>query len=162
MNTSIFLTRLAALLVALTAALCAAAQVRGVVANAETGVPLRGVAVYTNTGRSYTSDWRGQFAIDTTFTSATLVKADFVSLTVEARELLDTLYLLPRFNSLAEVTVWGKRRRFSPDAVRSWQPSFVPPATGGIGGLDILGLFRRKRPMSKEEVQKHKQIMEEY
>lgn len=138
------------------------AQVRGIVANAETGVPLRDVTIYTNTSRTYTTDWRGMFTIDDTITSATLVKTDFVSLTVTAEELADTVYLLPRFNSLAEVVVWGKRRRFSRSAVSSWQPSYLPPPTSGIGGLDILGLFQRKRPMNSKEVEKHEQIMREY
>lgn len=143
------------------AATTAGAQRRGVVANAETGVPLRDATIYTDRGNAYTTDWQGCFAIDSTFLSATIVKADFVSLTVEAAEMADTLYLLPKFNTLAEVVVWGKRR-FSPNAVKSWQPSYVPAPTSGIGGLDILGLFYRKRPMSQKEVEKHNEIMREY
>lgn len=141
-----------------------AAQRHGVIANAETGVPLRDVAVYTNAGTTAVTDWRGEYRILVPFTSATIVKPDFVSLTVDAAEMTDTLYLLPRLNSLAEVVVWGKRRRYDPNAVSSWQPSFVPntPATGGIGGLDIIGLFYKKRPMSTKDLEKHREIMREY
>lgn len=140
------------------------AQKRGVVANAETGVPMRDVAVYANTGKSATTDWRGVYLLPEEFQSVTIVKKDFVSLTLNATELTDTVYLLPRFNTLAEVVVWGKRRNFCKEAVSGWQPSFLPnlPVTGGIGGLDILGLFRKKRPMSEKLLQKHREIMREY
>lgn len=139
----------------------ASAQHHGIIANAETGVPLRDATIYTDRGETAVTDWQGAYAIDSTFLSATIVKSDFVSLTVEAAEMGDTLYLLPKFNTLAEVVVWGKRR-FSPNAVKSWQPSFVPAPSPGIGGLDILGLFYRKRPMSKSDVEKHNEIMREY
>lgn len=138
------------------------AQLRGVVANAETGVPLRGATVYTNNAQSAVTDWRGQYALERPFTSATIVCPDFVSLTVEAVEMSDTLFLLPRFNTLAEVVVWGKRRSVSRQAVSGWQPSFVPKPSSGIGGLDILGLFRRQRPMSRKEVEKHNEVMRDY
>lgn len=149
-------------LVLLCASLTAGAQLHGVVANAETGVPLRDATVYTNNAQTVRSNWRGEFEIARPFTSATIVCPDFVSLTVEVAEMTDTLFLLPRFNTLAEVVVWGKRRRVPRNAVSGWQPSYVPNGEGGIGGLDILGLFRRKRPMSSKEVEKHNEVMREY
>lgn len=133
-----------------------------VVGNAETGVPMREVAIYTNTGKTYTTNWRGEAAIMSPFKSATIVKADFVSLTLDFSEMSDTIWLLPRFNTLSEVVVWGKGRMINKHATRSWEPSFLPAPTGGIGGLDILGLFTRKRAMNKRQVEKHKEVMREY
>lgn len=154
------LTTLAFLLLGLTAQ----AQRKGVIASAETGLPLRDCTIYTNNGQSYTTLWTGEYDITMPFQSVTIVKPNYMSYTLELSEMADTIYLLPRFNTLAEVTVWGKRRRFSKNAVSSWQPSYVPntPATGGVGGLDILGIFEPKRGMSSKDKEKHEQVIREY
>ena len=83
------------------------AQHGGVVVHMETGVPLRDVVVMTNTGERAKSDYRGQFQLTKPFTSLTLSHSGFVSLSLERSQMSDTLALMPQFNTLEEVTVWG-------------------------------------------------------
>ena len=72
----------------------------------------------------------------------------------------DTLYLLPKFNSLSEVVVWGKRRSINPNALkRGFEPSFVPNSTGGF---DFFSIFRKKRGLNRKELEKHNEIINNY
>lgn len=144
--------------------LAAGAQHRGIIASAESGLPLRDCIVYANTGETDTTQWTGEYALSSNFTSVTIVKSDFLSYTLERSEMTDTLYLLPKFNTLAEVTVWGRHRPISKSAISSWQPSFIPntPATGGIGGLNILGIFEPRHGLSKKQQEKHDEVIHGY
>lgn len=149
-------------LLVLLASMTARAQIHGVIASAETGVPLRNVTIYTNTAKTVKTNWRGEYEIPSTFSSVTIVKKDYVSLTLNLSEMSDTLYLLPKFNSLSEVVVWGKRRSINPNALkRGFEPSFVPNSTGGFN-FDFFSIFRKKRGLNRKELEKHNEIINNY
>ena len=139
-------------LLALLVTIQAHAQHGGVVVHMETGVPLRDVVVMTNTGERAKSDYRGQFQLTKPFTSLTLSHSGFVPLSLERSQMSDTLALMPQFNTLEEVTVWGKGRHVE-DNFRGFQsPS----------SHDFLSIFQKHVGLNAKQRKKHRWIMENY
>ncbi|MCR5077026.1 MAG: hypothetical protein K6A82_03200 [Prevotella sp.] len=138
------------------------AQRKGVILNMETGVPLKDVRIYTNNGQIDTTDYTGFYYIPYKFSSITIVKADFVSLTLDVYEMTDTIELLPRFNTLNEVVIWGKRHKMTFDTKRALKdvPNYYTPKSGM--NFDFFSLFRSRTGLSREERRKHDEIIKNY
>ena len=137
-------------LLALLVTIQAHAQHGGVVVHMETGVPLRDVVVMTNTGERAKSDYRGQFQLTKPFTSLT---------SLERSQMSDTLALMPQFNTLEEVTVWGKGRHVEDKAVEmpSYIRGFQSPSSH-----DFLSIFQKHVGLNAKQRKKHRWIMENY
>ena len=146
-------------LLALLVAIQAHAQHGGVVVHMETGIPLRDVVVMTNTGERAKSDYRGQFQLTKPFTSLNLSHSGFVPLSLERSQMSDTLALMPQFNTLEEVTVWGKGRHVEDKAVEmpSYIRGFQRPS-----GHDFLSIFQKHVVLNAKQRKKHRWIMENY
>lgn len=146
-------------LLALLVTIQAHAQHGGVVVHMETGVPLRDVVVMTNTGERAKSDYRGQFQLTKPFTSLTLSHSGFVPLSLERSQMSDTLALMPQFNTLEEVTVWGKGRHVEDKAVE--MPSYIRGFQSS-SGHDFLSIFQKHVGLNAKQRKKHRWIMENY
>lgn len=133
-----------------------------VVCDIETGVPLREVKVHLNTGRTCVTNYRGQWQTDSTFESATVSHPRYLSRVVQRTELQDTLYLLPKGNTLGDVTVWGVDRRGikgmmkqSPSGLAAYAPS------GGLVSFNFFDLFRKK-PLNSKARKKNRELLENW
>lgn len=143
-------------------ALVCRAQKKGVIVNMADGVPVRDVKIFTNTNKVATTNWRGEFSISNYFTSVTIAHKDFVSLTLNLYEMTDTIELLPKFQTLDEVVVYGKRP-LSFDwkaATRDARDYYTPP----VGGFtfDFFSLFMKKGGLNTKEREKHDEIIRTY
>lgn len=138
------------------------AQRRGVIISMDTKVPLRNVKIYTNNNINTSTNYRGEFYIPYAFESLTLSHPDYVSLTLANYEMNDTIELLPRFNTLSEVVIWGKSHKMGFDAKRATIDArdYYTPLPGF--NFDFFSIFKRKHGLNAEERRKHKEIIENY
>lgn len=139
----------------------AMAQKKGVIVSMTDGVPIRDVKIYTNTNKIATTNWKGEYSIDKYFTSVTITHPDYVSLTLNLYEMNDTIELLPKFHSLNEVVVYGKRpMTFDYKKATKDAKDYYTPPVGGFS-FDLMSLFR-KRGLSQKEREKHDLIIKNY
>ena len=114
-----------------------------VVIDLETGLPLRDVKFFTNTGEMRQTDYRGRFVLpDSTFQSATLTHGKYLNRVLERYEITDTLEMLPSASSLGDVVVWGKDRRLILSMVASATENlaaYAPPKA--MVNFDFFKLF---------------------
>lgn len=97
---------------ALLLSLSANAQRKGTILNMEDGIPIREVTIYTNNKQTVFTNYKGEFYIPKAFTSVTIVKAGFVSRTLNLYEMPDTIELLPKFNTLTRSLFWERKTAF--------------------------------------------------
>lgn len=85
------------------------AQVTGVVIDMETRKPLRDVGVVVNGSyaKKFTTDYRGCFFISGEVKDLTFVHAGYEKRVMKRSELTDTIALLPKFNRIDEVVIYG-------------------------------------------------------
>lgn len=133
-----------------------------VVCDIETGVPLREVKVHLNTGRTCVTNYRGQWQTDSTFESATVSHPRYLSRVVQRTELQDTLYLLPKGNTLGDVTVWGVDRRGIKGMMKqstSGLAAYAP--SGGLVSFNFFDLFRKK-PLNAKARKKNQELLKDW
>lgn len=135
------------------------AQRNGVVVHMETGVPMRGVSVMTSSGERVTTDYLGQFQLTKPFKSLTFTHSGFVPLSLEHSQMRDTIALMPRFNTLEEVVVWGRGRHVEDKAVE--MPSYIK-GFKGPSGHDFLSIFKKREGLNSKQRKKHQWIIENY
>lgn len=135
------------------------AQRGGVVIHMETGVPMRGVFVTTNSGERVTTDYLGKFLLAKPFKSLTFTHSGFVPLSLERSQMSDTIALMPQFNTLEEVVVWGRGRHVEDKAVE--MPSYIK-GFKGPSGHDFLSIFKKRVGLNSKQRKKHQWIIENY
>lgn len=142
-------------------AVTAMAQKKGLIVNMTDGVPVRDVKIYTNTNTVTTTNWKGEYSIDKYFTSVTITHPDYLSLTLNLYEMTDTIELIPKYHTLDEVVVYGKRP-MTFDAKKATQDAkdYYTPHVGGFT-FDFFSLFK-KRGLNSKEREKHDQIIKTY
>lgn len=146
---------------ALLLSLSANAQRKGTILNMEDGIPIREVTIYTNNKQTVFTNYKGEFYIPKAFTSVTIVKAGFVSRTLNLYEMPDTIELLPKFNTLDEVIILGKKNRFSKNAKVKIEPwLYNLPKTGF--SFDFSTLFNNRKKLNKQLKEKHDEIINSY
>ena len=142
-------------------AVTAMAQKKGLIVNMTDGVPVRDVKIYTNTNTVTTTNWKGEYSIDKYFTSVTITHPDYLSLTLNLYEMTDTIELIPKYHTLDEVVVYGKRP-MTFDAKKATQDAndYHAPSVG----VTIFDCFtrRKKRGLNSKEREKHDQIIKTY
>lgn len=148
-------------ILALSFSTMAMAQKKGVVVNMTDGIPIRDAKIYTNRNTVAETNWRGEFSISKPFTSVTITHKDYVSLTLNLYEMGDTIELLPKFHSLDEVVIYGKRKMtFDPKRATQDAHDYYTPNVGGFT-FDFFSLFRNHGLSSKEK-EKHDLIIKTY
>ncbi|MBR4388512.1 MAG: hypothetical protein IKT00_04975 [Prevotella sp.] len=134
-----------------------------VVVDLETGLPIRDVHFFTNTGEMRKSDYRGRFVLpDSTFKSATLTHGKYLNRVLERYEITDTLEMLPSASSLGDVVVWGKDRRTILTMVASVTEglgAYAPPAA--LASFDFFKLFEKK-PLNRKARRGNKELLEHW
>lgn len=138
------------------------AQMDVVVADIESGVPVRDVKIYTDSGSVVMTDYRGMAHIDRPFSGATVTHPKYLSTTVLRHELVDTLFLLPKANTLNEVVVWGEARKGIKSMVSSATrdaPLYAPP--GGLATFDFFNMFKKK-PLNRRARKKNQELLENW
>lgn len=145
-----------------TSAAMALAQKKGVIVSMTDGVPVRDVKIFTNTNKVATTNWRGEYSIKNYFTSVTITHKDYVSLTLNLYEMGDTIELLPKFHSIDEVVVYGKRKMTFDvkRATRDARDYYTPPV-GGFS-FDFFSLFHKRQGLNHKEKEKHDEIIKTY
>lgn len=140
---------------------------RFVVIDMETKLPVRNVVVKCGDGKSTATIWDGSFMLDTLAADnvdslITLSRSGYMTRSMTHDELTDTLELLPTFNALTEVIIFGKRR--TPFSFCLSKDDIIPPPMPKPGtSADIMGalekLFTYK---SRKRLKETKKRMEEY
>lgn len=137
------------------------AQRKGVIVSMESGIPVREVKIFTNTNQVVETNWRGEFFIKDRFTSVTITHPNFVSLTLNLYEMNDTIELLPKFHTLDEVIVYGKRRiTFDVKKVGEDAKYYAPPSSGF--GFDFFSLFTKRKGLNAKQKKRHDEIIRTY
>ncbi len=139
----------------------ASAQTHGVIADIETGLPIRDVKIYTNTNKVATTNWLGDFTIYTNFQSATISHGKYMAITLKKEEMTDTIYMLPKMHTLEEVVVWGKRPHMSQSTKKMTEDAKLYSPGGGLMSFDFFSLFK-KSPMNRKQRKKHEDIIKNY
>lgn len=174
----------AALLALLTVSVGAAAQATAdslsaadslrqwVVANIETGVPIRDVLVYTDDGQEAHTIWDGTFAMRESYAAATFVHPKFERRVMYGGEAEgDTIWLIPSEGALNEVIIYGQRRDKSKQMNLLMSPVDAQLAQGAPQGFNPLGLFalaydaiwgKKARHRKAMKEQKRKMILDNY
>jgi len=137
--------RFAGMVIWLVVSMAVLAQHRMVVVSTETKVPVRNVSVYTPEGLDTLTAWDGTFELPDSFS-----RISFRHPKYDLRHLLpselhgDTIWLMPKMNTVGEVVIWGHRRfdermsgflKSSSQHDRAQLPQAVPP------GPDLIALF---------------------
>ena len=161
----------------LIASTCVEAQ-QFIVADMESRVPLRDVLVYTDNNQNTKTIWDGTFSLKEGFDRISFSHPLYEKRYVLKSELKgDTIFLLPKRNTLREVVIYGERRfdkrmaemiKPSPQQVeRDKLPKVIPPGPDVLAIAlwifeNTLGKKIEKRKHRKNELKKVRQKEAEY
>lgn len=134
------------------------AQVTGIVIDLETRKPVSNVHLYLDTNMNVVADWAGRFHTDAKFKSATISHFKYVARKMKREEMRDTIYLLPKMNTLSEVVVYGRNPgpKFKYNNMTSIDRQLANYKGGGfnilgLAALAINALVKDKHKMSKRD-----------
>ena len=139
-----------------------------VVADIESRRPLRDVIIYLNTGENVTTNWTGRFVYTgKKFSSATIAHPEYLSRIMNAEEMNgDTIFLLPKYNQLAEVVVYGhqnKKNYYTPFSKTDAQLMQAQPQGFNLLGLVATGIKSLfKGGTSEKQKEKTKRMLDKY
>lgn len=149
-----------------------------VVADMESRVPLRDVIIHTNDNQSAKTIWDGTFSLNDGFDRISFSHPLYEKRYVLKSELKgDTIFLLPKMNTLREVVIYGERRfdkrmaemmKPSPQQVERDKLPQVVPAGPDVLALAIwlyditIGKKTEKRARRKKALQEVRQKEAEY
>lgn len=139
-------------MIILLAAVCPGimAQRRWIVADAETGVPVRDVQVFFNgdkTRRSV-SDYRGTVILPDSARFIQMSHPKYETLMADTATVRDTVFLLPNIRRLNELVVVGHRPQISSSMMAGITEAAVaaaPPSAGFSVSFDFFELFNWKK-----------------
>ncbi|MDE5948994.1 MAG: hypothetical protein K2G86_09530 [Prevotella sp.] len=146
-------------MIILLAAVCPGimAQRRWIVADAETGVPVRDVQVFFNgdkTRRSV-SDYRGTVILPDSARFIQMSHPKYETLMADTATVRDTVFLLPNIRRLNALVVVGHRPQISSSMMAGITEAAVAAATpsGGVRFdlLELLNLKQRKKQRKRME-----------
>lgn len=139
----------------------AAAQHRIIVVDMETNVPIRNVIVQYYNGKTDTTIWDGSFVLDsivadTCHGDITLRRSGYMMRKLNYEELTDTIDLLPSFNALTEVVVYGvnKQGKFGWSFLKPYGPQMPSKVQPGFradisGVIDRLFSYKRRKRLNE-------------
>lgn len=121
--------------------IAAKAQRRGIVISADTKLPLRDVSIRWDNKEVVKSAWDGTFTIPKDFERVNFWHPKCETRSLTHSEMTDTIYLLPSARMLAEVVVYGNRKR-QPDYVGLTSTDKKLVAAQTTGGANLLGVLQ--------------------
>lgn len=137
------------------------AQHRYVVVDMETGVPQRDVRVRWDRKNETHTIWDGSFKVDSVRDSLEIFKYGYMTRKMKENELTDTIGILPTFNKLSEVVIYGiyKPRKFGWTLKPLTKEEIAAMNYNRRGiNVDIIGgikkLFTRKKRKRQKQAQK--------
>lgn len=140
----------------------ALAQIRGVIVNMETGVPLRDIVVFTDKEETTTTHWDGTFELrDTTFNQLQLGHHNYEKRVMLRHELTDTIALIPAYNALNEVEVIG-HSRWKDKAAAFQVPMAELKMLDQMSGKAGFSVGEMKRLRKKKRLKELKRLLENY
>lgn len=147
----------------------AMAQRRGIVISADTKLPLRDVEIRWDNNKVVKSAWDGSFVIPNDFKKVNFWHPRCETRFLKHDEMTDTIFMLPSARMLAEVIVYGNRKR-RPDYVGLNATDRQLVAAQTTGGANLLGVLElvaqpiiNKIHRNKElKKAKKKQVLDNY
>ena len=141
------------------------AQVKGRVIDMETNRPVIGADIFINPKGSVKTDGKGYFVINEPFHSVTFSHMGYASRSLEAKEMKDTVWLLPKSHQLDEVvvTAFGPKVRFDTRSMtgKAWQ--YKKRDSGSlIGDFDFFSSFSFKKNKQAKRRRKIKEMHDKY
>ena len=137
------------------------AQHRYVVVDMETGVPQRDVRVRWDRNHETHTIWDGSFTVDSVRDSLEIFKYGYMTRKMKTKELTDTIGILPTFNKLSEVVIYGiyKPRKFGWTLKPITKEEIAAMNCKRLGvNVDVIGgikkLFTRKKRKRQRQMQK--------
>lgn len=142
----------------------------------ETKVPLRDVNIKWDRDKQVSTLWDGSFTLDSIATDTartdtcdertiTLSKPGYLERVMQISQLTDTIELLPAFNKLSEVVVWGKYKPRTITFSLSGMPQELPhPSAGasvGVGDI-MLGIENLINYKKRKRQKRVKEVLENY
>lgn len=154
------------------------AQQRFVVVDMETKAPLRDVTVRFPSGEVTTTKWDGTFsfgattpadsaASDTAKVTVALSKPGYLGRKMDLTQRTDTIELLPSYNKLSEVVVWGIDRQhtisFSLSSPTKDEIAEIAGPSAGIGIGDVMrGIENLINHKKRKRAKKIKESLDKY
>ncbi len=140
------------------------AQVSSQVFDMETHRPVAGVKIYINPKGSVTTDKHGRFVISQSFHSITLSHVSYERRSLNRREIGDTIWLLPRMNSLDEVVIIGQKPKVGFNlnrvAARSGAEGAASSSKSSGVSFDFFNMLQKHE--SKKKRRKVERILKSY
>lgn len=135
------------------------AQNRYVVVDMETGVPQRDVRVRWDNNHVTHTIWDGSFNVDSVRDSIEIMKYGYMTRIMASEQLTDTIGIIPTFNKLTEVVVWGKYKPGWTLKPLTKEEIAAMTSSAGIGiSVDVMGgiekLLNRKRRKREKKIRK--------
>ncbi|MGN1375433.1 MAG: hypothetical protein ACI4V5_02645 [Prevotella sp.] len=137
------------------------AQVTSVICDMETKLPISNVKVFVNPRGLIHTDKFGRLFIYGKCDGATFTHVNYESRSMSYSAMRDTIWLMPKMNTLDEVVITAARPRIKFSIIKSVQKS-----TSGMkspSGIDFLGwLDRSQKHKSPEQMAKFKKMLDNY
>lgn len=135
----------------------ATAQRRGIVISADTKQPLREVSIRWDNNEVEKSAWDGSFTIPKDFKRVNFWHPKYETRFLKNEEMTDTIYMLPSSRMLAEVIVYGNRKK-RPDYVGLTATDRKLVAANTTGGADLLGVLKLLAQPIINKIQRNKEL----
>lgn len=132
-----------------------------VVADMETRIPIRDVIAFTGAGYRDTTNYRGICHIPIEFDTLTVFKSNYLAEKITPSEVKDTVFLLPNYNRIGEVTVWGKdRAKELQENVEKWTNKAIKenPTTSTGFSIDFANMLDARRRRDMKHLNKTKKL----
>lgn len=139
------------------------AQVSAVVFDMETKRPVSKVKVYVNPKGSVLTDSHGRFNFAGKCNSMTFSHVSYESRSLRRSELRDTVWIMPKMNTLEEVVIMGVRPKFGFDINRmSREVSSYGKTSSGLS-FDFFSAFdKSQKRKSGKERERYRKMLERY
>ena len=142
------------------------AQLKAVVANIETLVPVRDAVIYSTDGIDTVSCWDGTFCLKDSFKQFSVSHPHYITRVIFIGEFHngDTILLIPKEGYISEVEVWGtsksKNKQF---LLKKTDAQLLSARLDGGNLLGLFGLIGSFFSNKKESTEnKLKRILEDY
>jgi len=140
------------------------AQLRGVVYDVETHLPIGQVVVRINPKGSVMTDKFGRFTLPLTCHSVTFTRSGYESRSMRCDELRDTVWLMQKENMLEAVVVTAAKPKinFDINGIVRRETSSVGKKGDGIASFDFFSMFNFRKNRHDRNREKLKKILRDY
>lgn len=140
------------------------AQLRGVVYDVETHLPVSQVVVRINPKGSVITDKFGRFTLPLTCHSVTFTRSGYESRSMRCDELRDTVWLMQKEHTLEAVVVTAEKPKISFDinGIVRRETSSVGQKGSGMASFDFFQMFNFRKNRHDRNREKLKKILRDY